>query len=40
MMGEGKVAGFFAFFGLLIGTTAYGILKSFIQLQKQPPSAQ
>lgn len=38
MMGEGKIAGFFAFFGLLVGTTAYGILQSYIQYQKQTPS--
>lgn len=37
MMGEGKVAGIFAFLGLLVGTTAYGILQSFIQFQNQPP---
>lgn len=39
MMGEGKVAGFFAFFGLLVGTTAYGILQSYIQYQNQTSSS-
>lgn len=39
MMGEGKIAGFFAFFGLLVGTTAYGILQSYIQYQKQTSSS-
>lgn len=40
MMGEGKVAGIFAFIGLLVGTTAYGILQSFIRLQNQSNSPQ
>ncbi len=39
MMGEGKVAGIFAFLGLLVGTTAYGILQSFIQFQNHPPTS-
>lgn len=40
MMGEGKVAGIFAFIGLLVGTTAYGILQSFIRLQNQSNAPQ
>lgn len=40
MMGEGKVAGIFAFVGLLVGTTAYGILQSFIRLQNQSSQSQ
>lgn len=35
MIGEGKVAGFFAFAGILIGTLAYGILQSHLHLAKQ-----
>lgn len=34
MIGEGKVAGIFALIGLLIGTMAYGVLQSFITLDK------
>ncbi len=34
MIGEGKIAGIFALIGLLIGTMAYGILRSYITLDK------
>ncbi len=34
MIGEGKIAGVFALIGLLIGTMAYGILKSYITLDQ------
>lgn len=34
MIGEGKIAGVFALIGLLLGTMAYGILQSYIQLEK------
>jgi hypothetical protein len=34
MIGEGKIAGLFALLGLLLGTMAYGILQSYIRLEK------
>jgi uncharacterized membrane protein YedE/YeeE len=38
MIGEGKIAGLFALAGILIGTMAYGILQSHLQLAKQQAS--
>lgn len=40
MIGEGKVAGFFALAGILIGTMAYGILQSHLHLARQQAEQQ
>ncbi|KUJ75975.1 hypothetical protein AVO42_02640 [Thiomicrospira sp. XS5] len=40
MIGEGKIAGLFALLGLLLGTMAYGILQSYIRLEKAQSQSQ
>lgn len=35
MLGEGKIAGFFALIGILIGTLAYGTLKSYLIMERR-----
>lgn len=35
MIGEGKIAGLFAIIGILIGTMAYGIFKSYLIMERQ-----
>jgi uncharacterized membrane protein YedE/YeeE len=35
MIGEGKIAGIFAFIGIIIGTMTYGILKSYLMMERR-----
>lgn len=35
MIGEGKIGALFAFVGLIMGTMAYGVLQSYLTLEKQ-----
>ncbi len=35
MIGEGKVTGIFALIGILIGTMAYGVLQSYLLMERQ-----
>lgn len=35
MIGEGKVAGLFALLGILIGTMAYGVLQSYLMMERR-----
>lgn len=40
MIGEGKIAGIFAFIGIVIGTMTYGILKSYLIMERRYGSGE